>query len=125
MRSYRKGSHTVHDLKVHLVWITKYCYNVLTKEVGLRICELIRQVCDANKIEILQGRYAAFSSSHVTDEMIQEYLKHHKNHPNHRDDFGVEWLSVSTHKLKACIFQSALAETETFSLQNILCTFSA
>ena len=56
MRSYRKGSHTVHDLKVHWVWITKYRYNVLTKEVGLRIRELIRQIGDANEIEILQGR---------------------------------------------------------------------
>lgn len=35
--------------------------------------------------------YAAFSSGHVTDEMIQAYLKHHENHPNHRDaDFLVE-----------------------------------
>jgi putative transposase len=30
--------------------------------------------------------HAAFSSGHATDEMIQEYLKHHKNHPNHQDD---------------------------------------
>lgn len=131
-------------MRSYLVWITKYRYNVLTKEVGLRIRELIRQVGDANEIEILQGRvskdhihlyvsyppplsvsdrvrlmkgrssrriqeefpqlgkrywgkhfwglgYAAFSSGHVTDEMIQEYLKHHENHSNHRDDdFGVE-----------------------------------
>ena len=56
MRSYRKGSHTVHDLKVYLVWITKYRYTVLTKEVGFRIRELIRQAYDANEIEILQGR---------------------------------------------------------------------
>ena len=56
MRSYRTGSHTVYDLKVHLVWITQYRYHVLTKEVGLRIRELIRQVGDANGSEILQGR---------------------------------------------------------------------
>ena len=30
--------------------------------------------------------YAAFSSGHVTDEMIREYLKHHDQHPAHRDD---------------------------------------
>jgi putative transposase len=30
--------------------------------------------------------YAAFGSGHVTDEMVREYLKHHKNHLNHRDD---------------------------------------
>jgi putative transposase len=144
MRSYRKSSHTVHDLKVHLVWITKYRYTVLTKDIGLRIRELIRQICDANDIQIIEGRvskdhvhlyvsyppklavsemvrllkgrtsrriqdefpqlgkrywgkhfwgigYAAFSSGHVTDEMIQEYLQHHENHPNHRDDnFRIE-----------------------------------
>ncbi len=144
MRSYQKGSHTVHDLKVHPVWITKYRYNVLTNEIGTRIRDLIRQVCDADGIQIIEGRvskdhvrlyvtypphlsvsemmrrikgrssrriqeefpqsgkryrgrhfrgigYAAFSSGHVTDEMIREYLKHHENHPNHRDDnFKVE-----------------------------------
>jgi len=35
--------------------------------------------------------YAAFSSGHVTDEIIQEYIKHHENHANHNDDdFSVE-----------------------------------
>jgi len=144
MRSYRKGSHTVYDLKVHLVWITKYRYHVLTQNIGTRVRDLIRQVCDANDIQIIRGcvskdhvhiyvsyppklsvsemvrlmkgrssrriqeefpqvgkrywgkhfwgiGYAAFSSGHVTDEMIQEYLKHHEKHPNHHNDnFHVE-----------------------------------
>lgn len=143
MRSYRKSTHTVHDLKVHLVWVTKYRYKVLTKQVGVRIRDVIRQTCEVNDIEIirrvsknhihlyvsyppklsvseivrrLKGRsskkiqeefpqlgkrywgrhfwgigYAAFSSGHVTDEMIREYLKHHDKHPNHNDDdFVVE-----------------------------------
>jgi putative transposase len=62
MRSYQKGSHTVHDLKVHPVWITKYRYNVLTNEVGTRIRDLIRQVCDADGIQIIRGR---ISRDHV------------------------------------------------------------
>ncbi len=62
MRSYRKGSHTVYDLKVHLIWMTKYRYTVLTKKVGLRVRELIRQVCDANDIHIIEGRV---SKDHV------------------------------------------------------------
>ncbi len=144
MRSYRKGSHTVHDLKVHLVWITKYRYTVLTQDIGIRLREIIRQVCDIHDIHIIQGRvskdhvhiyvsyppklsvsemvrlmkgrssrkiqeefpqlgkrywgkhfwgigYAAFSSGHVTDAMINEYLGNHENHPNHQDDnFVVE-----------------------------------
>ncbi len=35
--------------------------------------------------------YAAFSSGHITDEMIKEYLEKHVQHPNHNDeDFKVE-----------------------------------
>jgi putative transposase len=35
--------------------------------------------------------YAAFSSGHVTDEMIREYLDKHDTHPKHNDDdFKVE-----------------------------------
>ena len=55
MRPKRKAAHSVYDLKVHLVWITKYRYKVLTREVGERIRELLRQTCDAQDIEILQG----------------------------------------------------------------------
>ena len=55
MRPKKKGSHAVYDLKVHLVWITKHRYTVLTKAVGLRLRELIRQTCDAKDIEIIQG----------------------------------------------------------------------
>ena len=33
--------------------------------------------------------YGAFSSGNVTDEMIQEYINHHDEHPNHYDDFVV------------------------------------
>jgi len=36
-------------------------------------------------------RLPAFSSGHVTDEIIQEYIKRHDNHGNHNDDdFSVE-----------------------------------
>ena len=62
MRSYRKSSHTVYDLKVYLVWVTKYCYQVLTRPIGIRTRELIRQICDTNRIVILKGRV---SKDHV------------------------------------------------------------
>ena len=137
-------SHTIHDLKVHLIWITKYRYEVLTKEVGERARDVIRQICDQKDIKIMSGvvskdhvhlyisyppkhsvsdmvkwfkgrssrklqdefpqlgkvywgkhfwviGYAAFSSGHITDEMIKEYLEKHDQHPNHNDeDFKVE-----------------------------------
>jgi putative transposase len=55
MRSYRKSSHTSYDLKVHLVWSTKYRYKVLTNEIGLRTREIIRQICDQNDVQIIRG----------------------------------------------------------------------
>ena len=53
-RSKRKSSHSVYDLRVHLVWITKYRYEVLVDKVGVRVRELIRQFCDRYDIRILK-----------------------------------------------------------------------
>ncbi len=55
MENYRKGSHTVYDLKYHLVWITKYGKKVLMGPVAERLRELIRQICKANEVDILKG----------------------------------------------------------------------
>jgi putative transposase len=55
MRDLRKGSHSVHELHVHLVWSTKYRYAVLKGEVQLRCRELLRQTCDSLDVRILKG----------------------------------------------------------------------
>ena len=41
---YRRGAHTVADLKYHMVWKTKYGYPVLRGEVGLRLRLRLRAV---------------------------------------------------------------------------------
>ena len=55
MQNYRKGSHTLFDLKYHLVWITKYRKSVLVGAVAERVRELIREICKANEVEIIKG----------------------------------------------------------------------
>ena len=55
MDQFRKGSHTTHQLHVHLVWSTKYRYHVLRDDIQLRCRELIRQVCDSLDVRILKG----------------------------------------------------------------------
>jgi len=47
MRPKKPAPHAVYDLKVHLVWITKYRDQVLTKDVGKRLRTLVRQTCTA------------------------------------------------------------------------------
>jgi putative transposase len=139
----RNGSHTIHNLQVHLVWITKYRYPVLQGEVQLRCRELLRQTCNALDLEILKGvvskdhihlhlsyppsisisdivkrlkgrssrllmqefpelhrrywgnhfwaiGYGSWSVGNITEEMLSEYLNHHKEQPNSDTNFILE-----------------------------------
>jgi len=143
MQNIRKGSHTVHQLDVHIVWSTKYRYSVLAGDIQKRCRELIRQSCDTLDIQILKGvvskdhihlhvsyppklsvsdmlkrlkgrsakilleeyselkkrywgghlwsvGYGVWSKGNITDEMIQEYLDHHKDGPNSDQNFILE-----------------------------------
>lgn len=54
-REYRLGSHTVYDIKYHVVWVTKYRYRILVGEIGLRARDVIRQVCMSREIKIVKG----------------------------------------------------------------------
>ena len=56
--NYRKGSHTVYDLKYHIVWITKYRKPVLHGEVAKYLRELVRQICATLDVEIVSGHVA-------------------------------------------------------------------
>ena len=55
LMSYRKTSHSIYDLKYHIVWVTKYRKTILRGEVGLRLRELIRQDCAKLDVYILTG----------------------------------------------------------------------
>ena len=55
MKDYRRGSHSIFQLHVHLVWCTKYRKDVLRKDVGKRLRDLSRQICSDMGVEILSG----------------------------------------------------------------------
>ena len=52
---YRRGAHTVLGPKYHYVWKMKYGYKVLRGDVGLRLRELIRQICVEKGIAVVRG----------------------------------------------------------------------
>ena len=60
--SYRHGAHTVFEIHLHLVWTTKYRKPIMTGAVGLRVRELLRQVCRDEDTEIVKGHV---SKDHV------------------------------------------------------------
>ena len=133
----RKGSYTISQMQAHIVWVTKYRYEVLKGDVQKRCRDIIVQICDAEDIRILKGvvskdhihmhieyppsksmsdivkklkgrssrklqeefkelskqywgkhfwaiGYGVWSTGNVSDEMVQEYLEHHRN-PSNRD----------------------------------------
>jgi putative transposase len=135
MAEQRRGSHTVSRLTVHLVWVTKYRYQVLKGEIQKRCRELIIQICDAEDVKILKGAvskdhvhmhieyppsisiselvkrlkgrtsrmlqqeypelqkrnwgkhfwaigYGAWRTGNLAEELVQEYLEHHRNPSN-------------------------------------------
>ena len=62
MGEYRRAGHAVTDLKYHMVWITKYRYQVMRGDVAERARELIRQICAAREVTIIRG---AVSPDHI------------------------------------------------------------
>lgn len=61
---YRAGSHSRYDLKVHVVWITKYRKKILKGDISVRVRELIREICKANDVVIVKG-YISLDHVHL------------------------------------------------------------
>jgi len=55
MKDYKRGSHTVWDCKYHLVWTTKYRYQILGGDVGQRCRELLREIAMSKEMHIYAG----------------------------------------------------------------------
>jgi putative transposase len=66
MENYRRSSHSVYDIKYHIVWITKYRKPVLQGVIAERVRELIREICRAHDVEIIKG--------HVSKDHVHLFL---------------------------------------------------
>jgi putative transposase len=55
MTEYRHGAHTVFEIHLDLVWITKYRRPVLSGEVATRVRDLIRDICAQQEVNIMKG----------------------------------------------------------------------
>ncbi len=62
MKAYPHGAHTVYEIHMHLVWITKYRRAVLTGEVAQRTRDLIGEICCSEEVTIMKGHV---SKDHV------------------------------------------------------------
>jgi len=82
MVDFKKGSHTVYDIKYHVVWVTKYRYKILHKVIGQRLKELLRQGCETIGVTIVQGSIGKdhvhmliSCPTNIASSKIVQYLK--------------------------------------------------
>jgi len=67
LSKYRRQSHATYDCRYHLVWVTKYRFRVIDKEVEIALKWAIKDICDWKDIEILEGA--------VKEEHVHLYLQ--------------------------------------------------
>lgn len=87
MPDYKTGSHTVTEIKYHLVWTTKYRYKVLKGDIALRMRALLQQGCEARNIKIIKGSIGkehvhmlVSCSPSLAPSKIVQYLKGRSSH---------------------------------------------
>jgi len=62
MEEYNKSSHAIYRCEYHFVWVPKYRYHVLVKEIKPRLKELLSELCNWLDVTIIEG---AICSDHV------------------------------------------------------------
>jgi putative transposase len=62
MEGYRRSSHAVYRCEYHFVWIPKYRYQILLKEIKQKLKEIITELCESLDVTIIEG---AIASDHI------------------------------------------------------------
>ncbi len=62
MDDYEQSSHAVYRCEYHFVWVPKYRYHVLVKDLKPRLREILMELCNWLDIRIIEG---AIRSDHV------------------------------------------------------------
>lgn len=79
---YRKGAHTVLDLKYHFVWKTKHGNRVLVGDIGMRLRTVLKEIAVEKGLIIVKGHIRpehvhilVSGPSHMSPSKIAQLLK--------------------------------------------------
>jgi len=78
---YRRQSHATYDCRYHLVWITKYRFKIINKDIEIALKWIIKEICDWKEIEILEGA--------IGEEHVHLYLS---IPPKHSLSDTIKWI---------------------------------
>ena len=62
VEKYKKSAHAQYRCEYHFVWVPKYRYRVLVKEIRERLREILRELAEWMETEIIEG---AICEDHV------------------------------------------------------------
>ena len=81
LSKYRRLSHVTYDCRYHVVWVTKYRFKVIDKNIEIAFKWAIQEVCDWKDIKVLEGS--------VQEEHIHLYLS---IPPKHSISDCLKWI---------------------------------
>lgn len=55
MKDLKRIEHAVWECKFHMVWCPKYRFRILKGDAGESVRDIIRQLCEWKKVELLEG----------------------------------------------------------------------
>ncbi|MDR1308676.1 MAG: IS200/IS605 family transposase [Deltaproteobacteria bacterium] len=58
MSEFDSGSNSVFSVQLHIVWVTKHRKKLLMGETSLKLRETIREICDSEAVQIIDGHIA-------------------------------------------------------------------
>lgn len=64
MSDFKRLAHAVWECKYHLVWCPKYRFRILEGEIGKSVGDIIKQLCEWKKIEILEHNNSSRPYTH-------------------------------------------------------------
>ena len=68
MVDYWCGAHTVFEIHLHLVWITRYRRPALNGEVAVRVRDLMRDTCAEHEVKIMKEVIATYIAEQNIDQ---------------------------------------------------------
>ena len=79
---YRKTSHTLYDIKYHVVFTTKYRYRILSGKLARKARDLIRGICGELDVKIMKGHLSpdhihmlVSVPPHLSVSKLMQYIK--------------------------------------------------
>ena len=83
MKEYRRSSHTISWLTVHLIFVSKQLKGRSSKKLQDEYPILKKRYWGQR---FWSRGYGAFSTGNITDEMVQDYIEKHRKDPNDKTD---------------------------------------